>query len=540
MPSSTQMPDFQILFESTPGLYLVLAPDLTIVAVTDAYLTATLTQRENIIGCALFDVFPDNPNDPEASGATNLRSSLERVMQNKCADIMAIQKYDIRRPESEGGGFEERYWSPINFPVLGSDNEIRYIIHRAEDVTEFVKLKQEGIAQHKITEELKSRADQLEKRRQSQRMEAMGQLAGGVAHDFNNLLTTIIMNCDMTMSLPAVTEPVKTNLEQIKKTSERAAALTRQLLAFSRKQILQPKALNINSIIETLGNMLRRLINEDIKLITKLDSALGNTLIDAGQVEQIILNLVVNARDAMPKGGKIVLETANVILDKTMASGNPKTKPGHYIMLAVRDDGVGMDAKTQARIFEPFFTTKNIGKGTGLGLATVYGIVSQNKGTIWVYSELKKGTVFKIYLPLIGQPVETPTIEKPMLNSLYGTETILVVEDQDDLRDLVCRILKMQGYSVYEAPNGLKALGIVMENPDLFDLVITDVVMPEMGGKAFVEKLSAFKNNIKVLYFSGYTEDTLSNYGVSGSQLHFLEKPFTMEALLKKVRAVLA
>lgn len=531
--------DFKTLFEAAPGCYLVLAPDFTIVAVSNSYLDVTKTKREQILGKHLFEVFPDNPDDPSASGVSNLKSSLDRVLESKAQDIMAIQKYDIRLPDSEGGGFIEKYWSPINFPVFDHNKNVSHIIHRVEDVTEFVRLKQLGVEQHKLTEELKSRTDQLEKLRQSQRMEAMGQLAGGVAHDFNNILSVIIMNCEIALNNSRIPEEIKKNCNEIKRTSERAASLTRQLLAFSRKQVLQPKPLNANSMIYDMGSLLERLLTENINLKTKLASDLKLTLVDPGQIEQIILNLVVNARDAISKNGDIIIETANAYLDKAMACGNPKVEPGEYIMIAVRDSGIGMDAETQARLFEPFFTTKGIGKGTGLGLATVYGIVSQNHGTIWVYSEVGKGTVFKIYLPVVNDIAEKIIQHetKPVLPN--ESANILVVEDQEELRAPVCEILRSKGYTVFEANNGLRALSIVNERPNFFHLVITDVIMPEMDGRVLAEKLSKVCPNVKIIYLSGYTEDTLVNYGLSEKHPHFLEKPFTSNSLLKKVYDVL-
>ena len=533
-------PDFKKLFESAPGLYLVLSPssDYSIIAVSNNYLKATMTKRDEILGHGLFDVFPDNPEDPSASGTSNLRASLERVLKHQISDTMAVQKYDIKRPASEGGGFEERFWSPINFPVFNEEKCIQYIIHRVEDVTDFVKLKQDRLHQHKETEKLRSRADHLEKLRQSQRMEAMGQLAGGIAHDFNNILAIIMLTCETPPGV-ILDDGLQKRFETIKNTSAKAAMLTRQLLAFSRKQVLVPQSQNLNAIVANLENLLNRLLPEDIKIRSNLAADLGNALVDSVQIEQIILNLVVNARDAMPNGGTITLETKNAILDESLASGTPKVEPGRYIMIAISDSGIGMTAETQARLFEPFFTTKSLNKGTGLGLATVHGIVSQSKGTIWVYSEPLKGTVFKIYFPRTDEPVQQakPLLEDP--TSLRGTESILIVEDQEEIRSIMVDTLKQYGYKVREAVNGTEALSIFKESPMEFDLVITDVVMPEMGGRALAKNLSKLSKNIKVLYLSGYTEETLVNYGVSAEHPQFLEKPFTTQALLNKIRAVL-
>ena len=530
--------DFQLIFESAPGAYLILTPQLSIAAVTNAYLQATMTKREDILNRSLFEVFPDNPDEPSATGTSNLRASLQRVLQTKSADKMPIQKYDIRKPAAEGGGFEERYWSPLNVPAFGPNREVRFILHCVEDVTEFVKLKLERMEQHRVTEELRIRVDEMDKLRQSQKMEALGQLAGGIAHDFNNILSIIIMNCELLLSAEP-SPSVKKGLEQITSTSERAATLTRQLLAFSRKQVLQPKTLNLNPVIQNLESMLNRVLNADITLETKLAPDLGFTIADTGQIEQILLNLIVNARDAMPKGGKILIETANTELDLAMAAGHVKAEPGPYIMLAVRDSGVGMDAKTQARIFEPFFTTKGMGRGTGLGLSTIFGIVNQSKGTIWVYSEPLRGTTFKIFLPRADQVISEAATEFKEISSIKGKETVIVVEDQEQLRELICTSLRNHGYTVFEAENGAKALTLLQEKLEMVDLVITDVVIPEMSGRVLSEKLFQIRRDIKILYVSGYTEDTLIQYGVSGKSPHFLEKPFTQLALLKKVRTIL-
>lgn len=535
--SSGLAPNYQALFEAAPGPYLVLSPELRIVAVNDAYLRATMTVREAIVGQLLFDVFPDNPDDPAATGVSNLRSSLMRVLEGRIPDVMAVQKYDVR---DEHGMFEERFWSPINIPVLGENRQVIAIIHHVVDVTQMVKMKQEGIEQHKVTESLRSKNSQLEALRQSQRMEAMGQLAGGVAHDFNNFLGVIFLNCDHLLEEEVLSESARSLITQIQRAGTRAAGLTRQLLAFSRKQVLQPRVININGVVGDLTKMLERLLTEDIQLETKLASDLGNVLCDPGQVEQIILNLVVNARDAMTGGGKLTIETSNAFLDKAMAHGSHSVESGEYIMIAIRDSGVGMDAKTKARIFEPFFTTKPMGKGTGLGLATVYGIVTQNRGTIWVYSELQKGTVFKVYLPMVKDKVEFVPLKEIKPGSLRGTETILVVEDEPELRELICASLRRHGYTVIEAANGSDALTIASKRNSHFDLVITDVVMPEIGGRALAQKLANLHPDLRILFLSGYSEETLSNYGISGTEPYFLEKPFSQNTLLTKVRSVFA
>jgi PAS domain S-box-containing protein len=1070
-------PDFRTLFESAPGLYLVLNPDLTIVAVSEAYLRATMTNRADILGRGLFEVFPDNPDDPEATGVSNLSASLERVLQSRTADTMAVQKYDIRRPESEGGRFEERFWSPINSPVFSPTGELRYIIHRVEDVTDFVRLKQLRDEQYKLTEDLRERADQMEtevflraqelqeanrrlraaredlalrvqertseleaaaesirtseesyrllfesnphpmwvydvetlgflavneaaiahygysadeframsiidirppeevlpllqtirelspdkttvvfrkhskkdgtiidiegtsrevylagrrarlvlaiditerkrqeealheseeryrtvtetaseaiitideqskilfvnpaaeltfgysseemlgqeltmlmpgylrhlhraglkryaadgerhiawhgtelpglhksgaeipleisfgefirngrrfftgicrditdrkqadaererlaaivassqeaiisivddriaswnagaekmygyteaeavgqhismllpperfdelerirgklqrnerieyleterlrkdgscvdvsvsvspikddagraigaatiarditerkrierelKRseerysdlvenahdiiythdlqgnytsvnkageritgytkeetlkmnlaqavapesieyarrmmreklegegetvyeleiiakdgrrvaievntrliyqdgvpvgvqgigrditerkqleqqlRQSQKLEAIGQLAGGIAHDFNNLLTAIIGYSDLLLRQLGTDERFRADVEEISAAGKRAAVLTNQLLAFSRRQVLQPVVLNLNDVVVNIERMLRRLIGEDIDIETVTEEGLGLTKIDQGQCEQILMNLAVNARDAMPNGGKLTIETANVDLDETYTRHHPEIVPGRYVLLAVSDTGTGIDPETQSHIFEPFFTTKDQGKGTGLGLSTVYGIVRQSGGHIWVYSEVGHGATFKVYLPRIDAVGESRTAQPEIPITLSGSENIMLVEDDESVRNLSRLVLQERGYTVLAAESGAKALETFGPLATAIDLVVTDVIMPQMNGAELVTRLQEMHPEVKVLYVSGYTEEATIHRGALLEGVDFLQKPFTPEALARKVREVL-
>jgi PAS domain S-box-containing protein len=380
---------------------------------------------------------------------------------------------------------------------------------------------------------------QLEEQlRQSQKMEAVGQLAGGVAHDFNNLLTVIIGNADIQQSMIEKESPLAESLEEIRKAADRAAALTRQLLAFSRRQVLEPKVLDVNALVENVEKMLRRLIGEDVKLMTLLSPSIGRVRADAGQLEQIVVNLSVNARDAMPKGGTLTIETADVELDEQYAREHLTVRPGTYVMIAVTDTGAGMSPETQSRIFEPFFTTKGTGKGTGLGLATVYGIVKQSGGSIWVYSEIGKGTTFKIYFPLVQEGVQE---KKPALGerSVGGHETVLLVEDEPAVRKLSQLVLAAQGYTVIEAAGAEQALALAKTHVGPIHLILTDVVMPEMGGADLASRLSALHPETRVLYMSGYTDDAIVRKGLIDVGRHFLQKPFTPALLAKKVRDVL-
>lgn len=376
--------------------------------------------------------------------------------------------------------------------------------------------------------------------RQSQKLEAIGRLAGGIAHDFNNLLTVIMGYSDMLIG-SEVDNGVREKLSEINKAADRASSLTRQLLAFSRKQVLKPEIVNPNALIEGTGKMLRRLIGEDIEVITSFREDVGKVSADPGQIEQVLINLVVNARDAMPHGGTITIETANVTLDETYADLHLTVRPGSYVMLAVSDTGTGMDAETRKHIFEPFFTTKEIGKGTGLGLSMVYGIVKQSGGNIWVYSEPGNGTTFKIYLPLVHDELldalstdETLSLSKP------ATETILLVEDEEMVRNLTLNILEDRGYQVLAARNGDEALEISSSHPGPIDMMITDVVMPRMNGRQIAESINSLRPDIPVLYMSGYTDEAIVHHGVIEPGTNFLEKPFTTEGLASKVRDVLA
>jgi len=406
-----------------------------------------------------------------------------------------------------------------NTPLVDEAGRILGVASLVQDVTERVALE--------------------ERLRQSQKMEAIGRLAGGVAHDFNNMLT-IIMGYGQILAdgLPATGRLTDATV-QIRTTAERAAGITRQLLAFSRKQVLSPRLIDLNNIVMNLDTMLRRLIGEDIEVLTVPGRELGTVKADPGQIEQIILNLALNARDAMPHGGKITIETESVNLDDIYARDHTPLQPGRYVMLAVSDTGTGMSAETQAHIFEPFFTTKDVGKGTGLGLSTVYGIVKQSGGYIWVYSEPNRGTTFKIYLPRVDQPAETFRSEKPRTAIQRGTETILLVEDDKSLRELTSSVLKDSGYQVLTAADTEEGLALCSANRDELHLLVTDVIMPGMNGRQLAEQVKQLSPRTKVLYVSGYTNNAIVHYGVLDPGLWFLPKPFALSALVAKVREVL-
>jgi PAS domain S-box-containing protein len=409
-------------------------------------------------------------------------------------------------------------------PLRGTDGEILGVIGVALDITDRKQL-----------------ADQL---RQSQKLQAVGELAGGVAHDFNNLLMVVKGHAEMLLDrLPGNAadrqNPFRQNVEQIQQAAERAAGLTRQLLAFSRKQVLQPRVLDLNETVAGMIQMVSRVIGANIELAFLPGASLGRVKADPSQIEQVALNLVVNARDAMPEGGRLTIETSNVNLDRDYATQHAVVDPGPYVMLTVSDTGIGMDAATQARIFEPFFTTKSQGRGTGLGLATVYGVVKQSGGYVWVYSEVGHGTTFKVYLPMVQAPVEKTAQEKEPSGPEPGTETILFVEDEQSVRELVTEYLTARGYQVLEASDGMQALEMASAHGGKIQLLITDVVMPKLSGRELAARLATTRPDLKVLYISGYTDDSIFRHGVLQGGMAFLQKPFNLKALATKIREVL-
>jgi len=367
----------------------------------------------------------------------------------------------------------------------------------------------------------------------------VGRLAGGIAHDFNNLLMVIQGYTELLLERLGADDPLRRNADQIREASERAASLTRQLLAFSRKQVLAPKVLNMRMVVADMEKMLRRLIGEDVELATLTPPGLWNVKADRSQVEQVILNLAVNARDAMPRGGKLTIETANVELDNSYSHHQAVVAPGRYVMLAVADTGCGMDAETQAHVFEPFFTTKEKGKGTGLGLATVYGVVKQSGGYVWVYSEPGHGTTFKVYLPRVEESVGVEEKAAEAEAPQRGSETILLVEDEKGVRELAREYLVQNGYTVLDAENGARALEIARGHDGPIHLMLTDVVMQGISGRELAEKAAKIRPDMKVLFMSGYTDQAVIHHGLLSADTVLLQKPFTLNALATKLRATL-
>ncbi|WP_456755660.1 MULTISPECIES: ATP-binding protein [unclassified Bradyrhizobium] len=554
------MPDFKALFEAAPGLYLVLTqPDFRIVAVSDAYLRATRTERAAILGRGLFEVFPDNPDDPAADGVRNLRASLERVVQFRRPDTMTVQKYDIRKPESEGGGFEERFWSPRNTPVFGPTGQFTYIIHRVEDVTSFIQLKQRGAEQAELTDRLRERTEQMEaeifmrareveaareqleaeqKLRQVQKMEAVGHLTGGIAHDFNNILTVITGLIDILAEAVEHDAALSSVTKMISDAAFRGAEVTKHLLAFSRQQPLQPREADLNTLVQDTARLLRPSLGEQIEIDTALEPDAWPAFIDPNHMATALLNLAVNARDAMPDGGKLMLETSNVILDEVYAAANPDVRAGEYVMVAVSDTGGGIPAAIRDKVFEPFFTTKDTGKGTGLGLSMVYGFIKQSDGHLKIYSEEGHGTSIKLYLPRsMGDMVDVEP--PPAVDTRGGHESILVVEDDPLVRNYVSAQLEQLGYRTMVTANGPEALAAV-DKGFVCDVLFTDVIMSGgMNGRQVADAVIARLPSVRVLFTSGYTEDAIIHHGRLDPDVTLLPKPYRKADLARMIRQVL-
>jgi two-component system cell cycle sensor histidine kinase/response regulator CckA len=459
---------------------------------------------KQMVGRSIFDfIHPDDRELVTTRMAEMLSNPLRSVSQ------------EVRFKHSDG---DWRIMEGLGVNRL-SDPSVGAIVINARDITE----------RRKLEEQL----------RHAQKMEAVGQLAGGVAHDFNNLLTAILGYCSLMLDDVPDGDPIRQDLIEIQSAGERAASLTRQLLAFSRRQMLQPQIVDINTVVKQLEKLLRRLISEDVELVTVLASDLLMVRVDPASVEQILVNLAVNARDAMPLGGQLTIETANVEIDEAYVVTHVVMEPGQYVMMAVGDTGCGMDAATRARVFEPFFTTKEQGKGSGLGLATVYGMVKQSGGYIWVYSEPEHGTVFKVYLPQAQTGAVPSSISTGKTSeTAHGWETVLLVEDEDAVRALAREVLRRHGYVVLEAKHGVDALRVAERHADDIHLMITDVVMPHMSGRETAERLCTVRPKMKVLFMSGYTDHALMHRELPPGDA-FLQKPFTPEVFAHKVRQVL-
>jgi PAS domain S-box-containing protein len=504
----------QKLFDEAPVGYVEIDAEGRITQVNSTELAMIGYSAEEMLGQFVWKLAIDTEQEEarrivtaKLSGAMRVGPAFERTFKRKDGAPLPVLIIDalIRDPEGKVTGIHAIY----------------------QDITERRRSEKEM-------------ADLQEQLRQSQKMEAVGRLAGGIAHDFNNLLTVIKGYADLTLLHLEEGDPLRGNIKEIDRASERAKDLTRQLLAFSRRQILQVKVLDLNALLLNMEKMFHRILGEDIQLLTVLDKNLGRVRVDPGEIEQVIMDLAVNARDAMPSGGKLTIETENVKLDEDYARAHLSVTPGHYVRLTVSDTGAGMSREVQERAFEPFFTTKEKGKGTGLGLSTVYGIIKQSGGNIWVYSEPGKGTTFKIYLPKIQEELDHLQNRGESSFFFRGTEVVLLVEDEAPLRALVAHFLRHQGYTVLEAMSGEEALRIAEENAgERIDLLLTDVVMPKMSGRELADRLENSRPGLKVLFASGYTDDAIVRHGVLEPGVSFLQKPFSLATLGQKIREVL-
>ncbi len=482
--------------------------------------------------------------DPEKTQFYYVSPAYEKIWGRSCASLYAAPKDFLETvhpedrarfvqslPQQAVGGWDESY------RIIRPDGTVCWIRGRAYPVRDEAGRVYRVAGVSRDVTEYRRLAEQF---RHAQKMEAVGLLAGGVAHDFNNLLSVILSYTTLVLEDLKPGDPIRDDIEEVRKAGERATELTRQLLAFSRQQVLQPRVLDLGVVVRDMERMLRRLLGEDVSL-TLLTARGGKKVhADPSQVEQIVMNLVVNARDAMPKGGSLTIETSDVEIDEAYAALHPDVKPGPHVMLAVTDTGEGMDASIQERIFEPFFTTKEQGKGTGLGLSMVFGIVKQSQGHIYVYSEPGVGTTFKVYLPVTSLTAEAEQPALPQNASLRGKETILLVEDDEQVRGMTCTVLRRAGYHVLEAQNGGEAFLISEQFAGEIHVLLTDVVMPRMSGRQLAERLTPRRPRMKVLYVSGYTENSVIHHGVLDSALAFLQKPIIPDTLLRKLREVLA
>jgi two-component system cell cycle sensor histidine kinase/response regulator CckA len=499
---------YRLLFDCSPlPMWVYDTATLAFVAVNEAAIRHYGFSREEFSRLTIADIRPQED-------VPSLLDNVARLERNDEPTVWRHRKKDGSLLMAEVTGHD--------FELEGK--RVRLVL--ANDVTKRLEAQ----------EALRKSEEQL---RQAQKMEAVGRLAGGVAHDFNNVLSVILSYTELMLGDLKPGDPMRTDIEEVRKAGKRAAGLTKQLLLFSRQQVPEQRVLDLNQVVTGMEKMLRRLLGEDVELSLLTSHMVGKIRADPGQIEQVIMNLVVNARDAMPRGGQVTIETSDRVLDAAYAADHVGVTPGPHVMLAVTDTGSGMDAATRTRIFEPFFTTKEKGKGTGLGLSTAFGIVQQSGGHILVYSELGVGTTFKMYFPRTVQVAEVVISRPPSPTTLRGSETVLLVEDEEQVRVIVRTVLRRQGYNVLEAQNGGEAFLISEQYKAKIHLMLTDVVMPRMSGRELAERLRPTRPAMKVLYVSGYTDNTIVHHGVLEAGASFLQKPITPDALATKVREVL-
>lgn len=532
--------DYKSLSELLPISYLILDENLIIKSASNQFVNLLNMKRHLIEGFNLFYFFKVNMHMEEDSGIENLKLSLDKVLHEHTEEFMDIQKFNIKVNQNGIQTQIIKYWKVSNIPIFDRNKKLNHIILKIDDVTDSVKLKLMSLDQNKYFLRTRYQTDLKEKIQRSQKMELIGQLAGGISHDINNMLTIVNLNCDIILNSSQNISPVvKKQTEQIKKTSKHAAKLLHQILSFGKKQRLNLISLNINLIIEDIEKMLLRLLPENIELKKELSNEIENVLADPAHIEQVILNLVINARDAIGETGIIKIQTSNKEIHEDTSLGSHFLKAGHYVILSVSDNGVGMDPNTQARIFEPFFSTKEEGKGTGLGLATIYSIVEQCKGTIVVNSELGKGTIFQIYFPATDLKLNSLKLEEQNNINLEGKEKILVVEDKEELSESISNSLKIYGYDVYLAKNGYDAIEIIKSKGNEIKLVITDIIMPLFSGKKLADSIVQLFPEIKIIFLTGHADDLLLRNEFSRDGSLLIEKPFLLKQLLLKIKEVI-
>jgi len=501
----------RLVIDTDPNLIFVKGWDGTFMLANRATAEIYGTTVEDLVGKSDADFNKDQEE------VEHFRQDDQAVIASRKAKLI------VQESVTDARTGEKRWFQTYKVPLVTSGNSVSNLLGVSTDIT----------SRKLAEEELTQTQEQLV---QSQKMDAIGRLAGGLAHDFNNILGVILGYGEQALQTLGQEAIERRYVHRMVDAGNRAARLMQQLLAFSRKQVLQPRVINLNDVIKDIEQLLERLTGEDIEIRIKLDPELGAVKADPAQMERVIMNLAVNAREAMPKGGKLTIETANTVLDASYTNRHAPVIPGKYAMLAVSDTGIGMDTETQSKIFDPFFTTKGPEKGTGLGLSTVYGVVKQSGGYIWVYSEAGNGAAFKIYLPIVD--AATDVIVEPLVSSQSpsGTETILVVEDDKILREFICEVLAANGYSILSASNGAQALQILEQHDGPIHMLLTDVVMPGMSGRTLTSQSVVAQRGLKVLYMSGYTENAVVHHGVLDPGVHLLQKPFSIGALARKVR----
>jgi signal transduction histidine kinase/ActR/RegA family two-component response regulator len=548
--------DYQRLFEALPALFIVLGSDFTVLAASDAYLAATASERGEVVGRNLLAILAADPAYHAA-----LRASLERVFATRRPDAMPVQRHD--RPRSGGTGSETRHWSPLNVPVFSPAGEIEAIIHRLVDVTDFVVVEGGTIPAEpagrpgevppeiyrrlghlqQSAEELRAANAQLmisqSARHQANRMEAVGQLTGGVAHDFNNLLTVIVGNIDLLEAEVGEHPGLRKMTMAIRRSADRGARLTRQLLAFSRRQTLRPETCNLNALVLDSDILIKRSAGEAVAVKSQLNPGLWPCNIDPAQFETALLNVIVNAREAMPEGGTLTITTENVTLQREETATIGEVEPGPFVTISVSDTGRGMSGDVARRAFEPFFTTKEIGTGSGLGLSQVYGFVKQSGGHVAISSEVDRGTTVRIYLPRAGRLPDFVEPSKEAPPRLKGSETVLVVEDDQDVLDVAVAALTDLGYRILIAHDGHEALRI-LERDEPIDLLFTDIVMPSgINGVEVAREARRLRQDIKVLLTSGYSTHALASEFGAAAEFAIITKPYRQTELAEHIRRAL-